>query len=154
MSVPIRNQIIINNKYRLLRKIGSGSFGDIYLGLNINHGGEVAIKIEAVDAKHPQLHYESRIYRVLITDFTLYYFLLGSTIVKSFHKSSFHPFRSRQREISLKWAKLVSRMSDIMVRSTNIMCSLWIYLALHSKIFLIFVIGSLHLKQFLCLLVS
>ena len=75
MSVPIRNQIIINNKYRLLRKIGSGSFGDIYLGLNINHGGEVAIKIEAVDAKHPQLHYESRIYRVLITDFTLYYLL-------------------------------------------------------------------------------
>ena len=68
LSVQMRNQIIINGKYRLLRKIGSGSFGDIYLGMNVNHGGEVAIKIESTDAKHPQLQYESRIYRVLITD--------------------------------------------------------------------------------------
>jgi casein kinase 1 alpha len=31
-------EFLINTKYRLLRKIGSGSFGDIYLGMNITNG--------------------------------------------------------------------------------------------------------------------
>jgi serine/threonine protein kinase len=28
----------VASKYRLIRKIGSGSFGDIYLGINITNG--------------------------------------------------------------------------------------------------------------------
>ena len=32
---------VSGGKYRLVRKIGSGSFGDIYLGLN-NQSGEVS----------------------------------------------------------------------------------------------------------------
>eukprot|EP01112_Ceratiomyxa_fruticulosa_P003568 TRINITY_DN1388_c0_g1_i6.p1 TRINITY_DN1388_c0_g1~~TRINITY_DN1388_c0_g1_i6.p1 ORF type:complete len:452 (-),score=86.14 TRINITY_DN1388_c0_g1_i6:300-1655(-) len=55
----------VGNKYRLGRKIGSGSFGDIYLGTNITNGEEVAIKLEAAKTKHPQLFYESRLYKVL-----------------------------------------------------------------------------------------
>ena len=46
-------------------KIGSGSFGDIYLGTNIEDGNEVAIKLESVKTRHPQLLYESKIYRLL-----------------------------------------------------------------------------------------
>ncbi len=55
----------VNKKYRLSRKIGSGSFGDIYLGVNVTTGEEVAIKLESVKTKHPQLLYESKIYRIL-----------------------------------------------------------------------------------------
>ena len=35
----------VGKKYRIGRKIGSGSFGDIYLGTNIISGEEVAINI-------------------------------------------------------------------------------------------------------------
>ena len=52
-------------KYRLMRKIGSGSFGDIYLAVNVNNGEEVAVKLESQRAKHPQLLYESKVYRIL-----------------------------------------------------------------------------------------
>lgn len=35
----------VGNKFRLGRKIGSGSFGEIYLGTNIQTNEEVAIKL-------------------------------------------------------------------------------------------------------------
>jgi hypothetical protein len=35
----------VGNKYRLGRKIGSGSFGEIYLGANVQTNEEVAIKL-------------------------------------------------------------------------------------------------------------
>ncbi|OAY53943.1 casein kinase 1-like protein 1 [Manihot esculenta] len=55
----------VGNKFRLGRKIGSGSFGEIYLGTNIQTNEEVAIKLETVKTKHPQLLYESKLYRIL-----------------------------------------------------------------------------------------
>merc|ERR1719262_1712123 len=53
--------------YRLGRKIGSGSFGTLYLGTNINStsGEEVAIKLESMKTRHPQLAYEYKVYRIL-----------------------------------------------------------------------------------------
>lgn len=39
--------------------------GDIYLGCNIISGEEVAIKLESVKAKHPQLEYEAKVYKTL-----------------------------------------------------------------------------------------
>lgn len=122
-------ELRVGNKYRLGRKIGSGSFGDIYLGnffifdiylllrfpppsynppvyphdgyifalrhawtrqlprayiyflfltawlglwpfcrflgTNISTGEEVAIKLECIKTRHPQLHIESKFYRMM-----------------------------------------------------------------------------------------
>ncbi|KAA8540272.1 hypothetical protein F0562_024165 [Nyssa sinensis] len=55
----------VGNKFRLGRKIGSGSFGEIYLGTNVQTNEEVAIKLESVKTKHPQLLYESKLYKIL-----------------------------------------------------------------------------------------
>ncbi|KAJ6947550.1 hypothetical protein NC652_002130 [Populus alba x Populus x berolinensis] len=55
----------VGNKFRLGRKIGSGSFGEIYLGANIQTNEEVAIKLENVKTRHPQLLYESKLYKML-----------------------------------------------------------------------------------------
>ncbi|KAA3676888.1 casein kinase 1, alpha [Paragonimus westermani] len=56
---------IVGGKWKLVRKIGAGSFGDIYLGHNITNGEEVAIKLEANAARHPQLFYESKVYKII-----------------------------------------------------------------------------------------
>ena len=59
------NYLTIAGKYRVGLKIGNGSFGDIFLGTNAATSEEVAIKLETLRAKHPQLLYESKIYRIL-----------------------------------------------------------------------------------------
>ncbi|KAK9747649.1 hypothetical protein RND81_02G005600 [Saponaria officinalis] len=56
---------ILGGKFRMGRKIGSGSFGELFLGVNVQTGEEVAIKMESVKTKHPQLHYESKLYLLL-----------------------------------------------------------------------------------------
>lgn len=64
-STSSRYEFIVGGKYRLIRKLGSGSFGDIYLGHNITNGEEVAVKLESTKARHPQLLYESKLYKIL-----------------------------------------------------------------------------------------
>ncbi|XP_023748754.1 casein kinase 1-like protein 10 [Lactuca sativa] len=56
---------VIGGKFKLGRKIGSGSFGELYLGVNVQSGEEVAVKLESVKTKHPQLHYEAKLYMLL-----------------------------------------------------------------------------------------
>lgn len=82
-------ELRVARKFRVGPKIGSGSFGEIYAGTNVHTGNqievhgvkleftyeyhihqlflgeEVAIKLEPLKSKHPQLLYESKIYRVL-----------------------------------------------------------------------------------------
>ncbi|GAB2282213.1 Casein kinase 1-like protein 11 [Dionaea muscipula] len=56
---------ILGTKFKMGRKIGSGSFGELHLGLNIQTREEVAIKMEPVNTRHPQLQYESKLYMLL-----------------------------------------------------------------------------------------
>ena len=43
-------------RYRLIKKIGSGAFGDIYHGVDTATGKKlVAVKLESTKAKHPQV---------------------------------------------------------------------------------------------------
>ena len=43
-KIKVEMELRVGNKYRLGRKIGSGSFGDIYLGTNISSGEEGRIQ--------------------------------------------------------------------------------------------------------------
>ncbi|VVA14829.1 PREDICTED: casein kinase [Prunus dulcis] len=56
---------IVAEKYKLGRKIGSGSFGELYLATHIETGENLAAKIENNKTKHPQLLYEAKLYKTL-----------------------------------------------------------------------------------------
>ncbi|XP_062040379.1 casein kinase I-like [Lepus europaeus] len=58
-------EFTVGEKYRLVRRIGSGSFGVVYHSVNITNGEEVAVKLESQDAKYPQLLIESKFYKLL-----------------------------------------------------------------------------------------
>lgn len=61
MAVELR----VGGKYRVGRKIGQGSFGDIYVGTNVQTNEQVGIKLESIKSRHPQLFFEAKLYKVL-----------------------------------------------------------------------------------------
>jgi casein kinase 1 len=52
-------------KYRLGRKVGAGSFGEVYIGIDLRTNEEVAVKLEIAKTKLPQLMYEVKLYKLL-----------------------------------------------------------------------------------------
>lgn len=56
---------VCQGRYKLVKRIGSGSFGTIYLGSSRTTGEEVGIKLEDIRSRHPQLFYESKVLRYL-----------------------------------------------------------------------------------------
>ncbi|XP_057739826.1 casein kinase 1-like protein 2 [Arachis stenosperma] len=59
-------ELQVGNKFRIGHKIGSRTFEKIYLSdTNIQTNEEVVIKLENVKTKHPQLLYESKLYKIL-----------------------------------------------------------------------------------------
>ncbi|OHS97914.1 Casein kinase I hhp1 [Tritrichomonas foetus] len=55
----------IGSRYRMKKKIGGGSFGEIYIGEDLKTHEIVAIKLESQQSKPPQLFGESKIYKIL-----------------------------------------------------------------------------------------
>eukprot|EP00792_Barthelona_sp_PAP020_P005613 TRINITY_DN2728_c0_g2_i1.p1 TRINITY_DN2728_c0_g2~~TRINITY_DN2728_c0_g2_i1.p1 ORF type:complete len:421 (+),score=114.22 TRINITY_DN2728_c0_g2_i1:50-1312(+) len=57
---------LISGRYRVGRKLGAGSFGEIHSGYDLETGKEVAIKFEILkNNKPPQLLFEKRVYNEL-----------------------------------------------------------------------------------------
>ncbi|KAH0473232.1 MAG: hypothetical protein KVP17_001580 [Porospora cf. gigantea B] len=57
--------VCVANRFTVGKKVGSGSFGVIYLGRNLYTGLEVAIKMEHVRRPNPHLILECKIYGLL-----------------------------------------------------------------------------------------
>ncbi|EDW54945.1 GM10635 [Drosophila sechellia] len=58
-------EIIVGGKYRLLKRIGNGSFGELFQAEGLKYHEKVAIKLESSTVKHPLLPREARIYGIL-----------------------------------------------------------------------------------------
>lgn len=56
---------IVGGVYVIGRKLGSGSFGEIYVATHKETLQEYAVKLESVKTKHPQLLYEAKLIRHL-----------------------------------------------------------------------------------------
>ena len=54
----------IADKYKLIKKVGSGAFGEIFKGSVIKTGEEIAVKLEPAKTKFPQLYYEDKLYKI------------------------------------------------------------------------------------------
>ena len=54
-------EIRVAGRFKLMTRIGTGSFCDIYQGVNVHSAVEVAIKFEDTKSKYPQLLYEAKI---------------------------------------------------------------------------------------------
>lgn len=58
---PCYENRVFYGKYRCLRKIGNGSFGEVYMGVD-GEGSALAIKIEETGSRDPRLRKEFEIY--------------------------------------------------------------------------------------------
>ncbi|CAD8074458.1 unnamed protein product [Paramecium sonneborni] len=51
----------IGNQYKITSKLGSGSFGEVFKGVNTETNEIVAIKLESQEAQMPQIKHEFQI---------------------------------------------------------------------------------------------
>ena len=68
---------LVGGRYQLKRRIGAGSFGEIYEGEDVKSGKHVAVKLEKLKTQVPQLEAESKVYHTIsgcTNAASLYYF--------------------------------------------------------------------------------
>eukprot|EP00388_Colpodella_angusta_P033269 GDKK01029132.1.p1 GENE.GDKK01029132.1~~GDKK01029132.1.p1 ORF type:complete len:662 (+),score=155.29 GDKK01029132.1:99-2084(+) len=80
----------IATRWKVGKRIGGGSFGEVYIGKNIKTGELVGIKAESVRARFPQLIYEARL---------LKYLQGGDGICKVYHCCTEHDFHLMVMEL-------------------------------------------------------
>lgn len=80
--------LMVGPNFRVGKKIGCGNFGELRLGKNLYNNEHVAIKMEPMKAKAPQLHLEYRFYKLLGSHgkfvfwfFFVCFFLRGGSVV-------------------------------------------------------------------------
>ena len=56
---------IIAKEYKLVKKLGSGAFGEVFLAAHLKNHCEKAIKLEMAEQKSQQLFHEAKILRDL-----------------------------------------------------------------------------------------
>eukprot|EP00635_Sarcinochrysidales_sp_CCMP3193_P000968 CAMPEP_0118899608 /NCGR_PEP_ID=MMETSP1166-20130328/6089_1 /TAXON_ID=1104430 /ORGANISM="Chrysoreinhardia sp, Strain CCMP3193" /LENGTH=539 /DNA_ID=CAMNT_0006838739 /DNA_START=278 /DNA_END=1894 /DNA_ORIENTATION=+ len=56
---------LVANRFRTHRRLGSGSFGEIFVGVDQTTGSKVAMKFERQNLRCPQLRHEFKVYREL-----------------------------------------------------------------------------------------
>ena len=59
------SKIVIGNRYRVDKKLGTGSYGILYQGVDIRTNEQMAIKLEPTRSSDPLLQYEASIYAKL-----------------------------------------------------------------------------------------
>ncbi|GFT74127.1 casein kinase I isoform gamma-3 [Nephila pilipes] len=64
-STQSSGMLMVGPNFKVGKKIGCGNFGELRLGKNLYNNEHVAIKLESMKSKAPQLHLEYRFYKLL-----------------------------------------------------------------------------------------
>eukprot|EP00830_Metopus_es_P015497 TRINITY_DN4485_c0_g1_i1.p1 TRINITY_DN4485_c0_g1~~TRINITY_DN4485_c0_g1_i1.p1 ORF type:complete len:514 (-),score=79.72 TRINITY_DN4485_c0_g1_i1:16-1557(-) len=59
------NSRVFRKRFKLGKLIGEGAFGEIYSGIDIENGREIAIKVEQLERKYLFLQNEAKVYKTL-----------------------------------------------------------------------------------------
>uniref|UniRef100_A0A7S3PH47 Casein kinase I n=1 Tax=Aplanochytrium stocchinoi TaxID=215587 RepID=A0A7S3PH47_9STRA len=60
---------VCGERYQVQKKLGEGSFGQVYLMLDLKTGKNVAAKMEPANVRGPQLPYEKKLYEAFFGEF-------------------------------------------------------------------------------------
>lgn len=119
------DNLIVAGKYQIGKKLGSGSFGQIHLATNLENETNVAVKLEPIRTRHPQLLYEAKVMKYFEGEEGFpYIFWYGSEgdynimVMEQLGLSLEALFNSCRRKFSLKTAlmithQMISRVENI-----------------------------------------